>query len=82
MFGPIEETPLAVCDARSLTDEDLLAQDMVFPHYIGENYLVKFNENHRWYYLSSMQKNECILIKNFDSELDGRARSEMPCSNY
>ncbi|KAB5515438.1 hypothetical protein GE09DRAFT_979728 [Coniochaeta sp. 2T2.1] len=75
LFGPLEETPLAILDARSLSDNDLMAQDMVHTHYLGENYVVKFNQNHRWYYWSKMQPNEGILIKNFDSEVDGRARA-------
>lgn len=76
LCGPVEESPLAVCDARTLQDKDLVPMDMVYPHHIGENYQVKFNENQRWYYRSAMTDDECILIKNFDSKMDGRARRE------
>lgn len=62
-------------DARTLTDEDLLANDIIYAHYQGENYLIKFNSDQRWYYLNRMAIEECILIKNFDSNLNGYARS-------
>ncbi|KAK3344484.1 hypothetical protein B0T25DRAFT_463170, partial [Lasiosphaeria hispida] len=74
LIEPLEDTPLAVMDAQSLAAEDLMAHDIVYPHHLGENYLVKFNSNHRWYYLSRMTTEECILIKNLDSELHESAR--------
>jgi hypothetical protein len=61
-FGPLEDWPLAVCDARSLDSSDLVPSDLVSPHYIGEKY--------------DMTDTEALLIKNFDSETDGRARSK------
>jgi hypothetical protein len=30
--GPVLDSPLALCDARSFTDDDLIASDLVFPH--------------------------------------------------
>ncbi|KAI0400851.1 hypothetical protein F4802DRAFT_609813 [Xylaria palmicola] len=74
LIQPLEDTPLAVLDARTLTDEDLLAHDIIYAHYQGENYLVRFNSNQRWYYLNRMATKECILIKNFDSNLSSCAR--------
>ncbi|KAI1357582.1 hypothetical protein F5Y08DRAFT_324011 [Xylaria arbuscula] len=74
LFGPIQDTPLAVLDARTLTDEDLVAQDQILPHHIGEIYLVKHKPRHRWYYLNNMEPDEAILIKCFDSLLTRKAR--------
>lgn len=56
-----------------------MEHDIVYPHYLGENYLVKFNVKHCWYYFNRMKTNECIIIKNFDSKLDGSARSLALC---
>ncbi|KAH6964951.1 hypothetical protein EDB82DRAFT_479329 [Fusarium venenatum] len=78
LIEPLEDTPLAVLDARTLCTEDLVAQDMVYSHYLGENYQVRFNPNQRWYYWSRMKRNECILIKNYDSRMDGIARGTAP----
>ncbi|KAF0642302.1 hypothetical protein FPSE5266_04039 [Fusarium pseudograminearum] len=75
LVEPLEDAPLGVLDARTLSTQDLIAQDMVYSHYLGENYQVRFNPSQRWYYWSRMMRSECILIKNFDSRMDGVARS-------
>jgi hypothetical protein len=41
---------------------------------MGEKFDVLRNERHKWYYLSNMNAEEGILLKNFDSVMDGRAR--------
>jgi len=65
---------LALCDARSFTDADLIASDLVYPHVRGETSSVEFKPEHRWYYFSEMQPDEALLIRVHDSANDGRAR--------
>jgi hypothetical protein len=72
--GPVLDSPLALCDARSFSDDDLIASDLVYPHVRGETSSVEFKPNHRWYYFSEMQRNEVLLIRIHDSAADGRAR--------
>jgi len=72
--GPIQDAPLAVADARSVDQGDLVATDLVYPDRTGEIYYVKFNPSHRWFYASAMREDEAMLIKCFDSADDGRAR--------
>ena len=36
--GPVERSPLALADAASVTPEDLIATDQVFPDRVGEIY--------------------------------------------
>lgn len=72
--GPVLDSPLALCDARSFTDDDLIAADLVYPHVRGETSRVEFNPEHRWYYFSEMQTDEALLIRVHDSADDGRAR--------
>ncbi len=72
--GPVLESPLALCDARSFTDADLIASDLVYPHVRGETSSVEFKPEHRWYYFSAMQPDEVLLIRVHDSANDGRAR--------
>jgi hypothetical protein len=72
--GPIQDAPLAVADARSVDQGDLVATDLVYPDRTGEIYYVKFNPSHRWFYASAMRQDEVMLIKCFDSADDGRAR--------
>lgn len=73
--GPLRDCPLAICDASSVEEWDLLATDLVYPDRTGQIYYVAFNPAHRWYYASDMQTDEVWIFKNYDSALDARARS-------
>lgn len=72
--NPVEESPLALCDAQSIAPEDLVATDLVYRDRIGETYALAPNPAHRWYYFPRMQTDEAVLIKCYDSAEDGRAR--------
>jgi hypothetical protein len=72
--GPVLDSPLALCDARSFTNDDLIATDRVYAHVRGETSRVEYNPSHRWYYFSEMQPDEALLIRIHDSADDGRAR--------
>ncbi len=72
--GPIESSPLALCDARSLGVEDIVPMDLVYRDRVGEIYGFMHNPKHRWYYFPRMERNEAILLKCYDSKADGRAR--------
>lgn len=72
--GPIESSPLAVCDARSIEPEDFVPSDLVYPDKVGETYRFKHNPNHRWFYFPYLERTEAILLKCYDSRQDGRAR--------
>jgi hypothetical protein len=72
--GPVLTTPLACCDAASLENDDLVASERRAQDRVGELELVKWNPAHRWYYYPQMSRDEALLIKTFDSALDGRAR--------
>jgi hypothetical protein len=72
--GPVADSPLALCDARSFTNDDLIASDLVYKHVRGETSRVEFKPEHRWYYFSEQQREEVLLIRVHDSEDDGRAR--------
>jgi hypothetical protein len=69
--GPVLDTPLAVCDARSMGAEDLVPTVGGVKH---EVYLFKFSPRHRWFYFPAMRTDEALLLKCFDSIRDGRAR--------
>ena len=69
--GPVLDRPLAVCDARSIAPGDLVVTDRYLKH---EVYMMTFNPAQRWFYFPKMLTGETLLIKGFDSTLDGRAR--------
>ena len=72
--GPLRDSPLAVCDAKSVSLDDLVPSDLVYPHRVGETYQVTYNPAHRWFYVPEMKAVEVLLLKCFDSKTDGRAR--------
>ncbi|WP_298261449.1 CmcJ/NvfI family oxidoreductase [Bradyrhizobium sp.] len=72
--GPVRDTPLALCDATSVAEGDLVASDLVYPNRNGETYSVKFNSDHRWFYFPEMTADEALLLKCYDSATDGRSR--------
>ena len=72
--GPVQEHPLAVCDAKTMERDDFIATDLVYRDRVGEIYSVAFRERHRWLYFPQMESDEAILLKCYDSAEDGRAR--------
>ncbi len=66
--GPVQDTPLAVCDAETIAQQDFVTHDLVYRDRMGEVYSVTFNPRHRWLYFPKMQKHEAMLIKCYDSD--------------
>jgi hypothetical protein len=72
--GPVEDAPLAVCDAGSIAPGDLIAADLRYPDRTGEIYMASYSPRHRWYYFPRMRNDEVLFLKCYDSLKDGRAR--------
>jgi len=72
--GPLRDAPLAVCNARTVKQEQLVPSDLVYPDRVGETYSVTFDREHRWFYVPEMRPDEVLLLKCYDSKIDGRAR--------
>jgi hypothetical protein len=70
----VQSSPLALCDSRSITLNDLVASDLVYPDKVGETYALVFNPRHRWYYFPRMTPDEYLLLKIYDSAGDPVAR--------
>jgi hypothetical protein len=82
LFAPADTHPLAVCDARSVRAEDLLATRILgygHPGYSWHDigitiYDVAASPAQRWYFTPRMWPDEVLLMKTFDSEgVIGRA---------
>ena len=71
---PVETFPLAICDARSISSEDLVVSERRYPNRVGQTYAITYNPEHRWYWLPRMRRDEALVFKVFDSSKDGRAR--------
>lgn len=74
LVEPLQDSPLAICDASSVGPPDLLSADLLYPDRTGEIYYAAFNPSHRWYYMPDMRMDEVWLFKNYDSATDGRSR--------
>lgn len=72
--GPLQDAPLAVCDARTVAEGDLVAQDLIYRNRSGEIYGLTYSPAHRWFYVPAMRREEVLLLKCYDSARDGRAR--------
>jgi hypothetical protein len=72
--GPLLDSPLTLCDAQSLAQENLIASDLKYPDRTGETYAVTYNPDQRYYYFPKMQADEVVLIRCYDSALKGAAR--------
>ena len=82
IIGPVQDNPLAVCDARSVAPDDLVTtdihhfgeDDLTTPRHRGQIYSVRHNPAHQWFFVSDMRPDEVLLLKCYDSQNDGRAR--------
>jgi hypothetical protein len=72
--SPVMTSPLALCDARSIAPNDVVATQFVNAGRVGEVALFRANRDHRWFYFPQMTPDEVILIKIYDSLEDGTAR--------
>lgn len=76
IVGPVQDLPLALCDARSTQPADFVEtaihhfseDDLDHPRLSGQIYSLRYNPSHRWYYVSDMQPDEALLIQNWDSQ--------------
>jgi len=69
----VEKTPLAVCDASTVRDEDLNPSeirgglnDPNTPTMCGYN--LNYSPRHRWYYVPAMRPDEILAFKLCDSD--------------
>ncbi|KAK4187044.1 hypothetical protein QBC35DRAFT_464160 [Podospora australis] len=71
IWRPIEailKDPIAVADASSVPDVDLVGAEMVEDDFHGESWVVRHNPSHRWYFKYRMAPRDVLLIKCFDSD--------------
>jgi hypothetical protein len=71
---PVETFPLAICDAKSLSDDNLVISERRYPNRVGQTYAITYNPAHAWYWFPRMRREEAIVFKVYDSLKDGRAR--------
>jgi hypothetical protein len=65
------DTPLAVCDGRTVARADLVEADGVYdygpePWTLSEAYIVRFNPRHRWLYWRDMAPDELMIFRAYN----------------
>jgi hypothetical protein len=71
---PVETFPLAICDARTLSPENLVVSERRYPDRVGQTYAITYSPDHVWYWLPHMRREEALVFKTYESLKDGRAR--------
>ena len=70
----VEERPLAMCDVTSSSPDDFFKLYLRYQDRTGENYLMSHSTQHKWWYFPAMTPEHVVLLKTYESEIDGRAR--------
>ena len=71
---PVETFPLAIANAKSISDDDLVISERRYPDRVGQTYAITYNPAHEWYWFPRQRREEAIVFKVYDSLKDGRAR--------
>lgn len=71
---PVETWPLAICDAQSLDERDLVVTERRYQNRTGQTYAIHYNPNQYWYWFPRMRRDEALVFKVYESLRDGRAR--------
>jgi len=67
---PVQTKPLAVLDPSSIDRQDFVTYEMQFAERRGENYAMRFNSRHKWYFYPFMEKDECLIFKTWEKRTD------------
>jgi hypothetical protein len=70
----VQALPLGFVDASTVRPTDLRKLALIYPDRVGEIYGLSHGRGQRWTYFPEMTPDEAVLIKGYDSALDGRAR--------
>ena len=70
--GPIQTWPLAVCNADSVNPSDLIARISPENNNVIHNVLPR--KSHQWRYYSNMCTHECLVFKQYDTEIHLKSR--------
>ncbi|KAI0469331.1 hypothetical protein F4859DRAFT_140936 [Xylaria cf. heliscus] len=65
--GPNEDWPLALCDFRTIRQEDVETSDVIHRGSVGESARLYFHGAQRWYFLANQDVNEVVVFRNADT---------------
>ncbi|ATY33529.1 CmcJ/NvfI family oxidoreductase [Sphingomonas psychrotolerans] len=73
LSAPPQDVPLALCDARSVTADELIPADAMFDRdgvdaWSFEGLVVAHSATHRWHWFRDLTRDEVIIFKTNDSD--------------
>ena len=71
---PVETDPLGICDARTLSPDNLVISERRYPNRIGQTYAITYNPAQKWFWFPHMRREEALVFKVYDLSTDGRTR--------
>lgn len=72
---PLQDSPLAIADARSVRRDDLVPNDLIYPDRRGQTYTVLHRARHRWCWFPLQRRDEVTAFVHYDS-----ASAESACT--
>ncbi|OAQ60213.1 hypothetical protein VFPPC_10642 [Pochonia chlamydosporia 170] len=78
----VESYPLAACSFTSVTAQDFVPVDVIFPHYAEEAFEIIASKRHRWYYRSKMTWKDVALLKIYDNNQEDRVAYCAPHTGF
>ncbi|KAF9890655.1 hypothetical protein FE257_005786 [Aspergillus nanangensis] len=65
--GPVQDRPLAVCDARTVNKGNMVEVDILRDNYVGHIMYPLYDPGMTWYYMSGQDNTELLIFKSFDT---------------
>ena len=82
LCSKVLSSPLAIADASSISQKDLIATDQIFPDRIGEIYHLAYEKKQKWYWVSEMRNNEALIFKGWDSVTSNKVVKFTPHTSF
>lgn len=74
LYSEVLREPLAICDGRSLSSQEIVVLERHHRDRISEGLIPRHNPGHQWYYFPRMAPTEALVFKAFDSDTSKPSR--------
>lgn len=78
----VRNTPLLLCDRRSVLRKDLIEVDKVLPDKVEKSHFLFHRDYHRWFSLSNQQSDEVAIFITWTSDSDDPALAGRVLSSF
>ncbi|GIR09648.1 MAG: methyltransferase [Alphaproteobacteria bacterium] len=82
LCSKVLSSPLAIADASSISQKDLIETDQIFPDRIGEIYHLAYEKKQKWYWVSEMRNYEALIFKGWDSNTSNKVVKFTPHTSF